>query len=149
MRTLTMLKVPAALIAAVLAVASLAPAAQAQEQESGFTAKMNVPFAFEAGARQHFAPGIYTIRMNGQQTMLIRGATSGLALIQLASDSLPAIKGKAVFSHYGDKYFLRSVSVAGGNSHVLCYRSKAEREMEVATGKMPTAVELALLQTGR
>jgi hypothetical protein len=28
---------------------------------------------------QHFAPGIYTISMNGEKTMLIRGAkTSGL-----------------------------------------------------------------------
>jgi hypothetical protein len=144
-----MLKVPAGLIVAVLAVASLAPAAQAQDQDTGFTAKMKVPFAFETAGGKQFAPGIYTIRMNGQQTMLIQGATSGLALTQLANDSLPATKGKAVFTHYGDKYFLRAVWVAGNNSHLICARSKAEREMEVATGKMPTAVELALLQTGR
>jgi hypothetical protein len=149
MRTLTMLKVPAGLIAAVLAVASLAPAAQAQDLAPGFAAKINVPFAFETAMGQHFAPGIYAISMNSERTMLIRGAkTSGLVLTQLADDSLPATKGKVVFTHYGDKYFLRSVWVAGNNS-LFCGRSKVEHQLEVAAVKMPTAVELALLQTGR
>src|ERR1700733_783543 len=100
MRSSMMLKVPAGLIAAVLAVASSAPAAQAQD--GAFAAKMNVPFAFETVSGQHFAPGIYTIRMNGEQTILIRSSTSsGLALTQLANDGLPATRGKAVFTHYG------------------------------------------------
>ena len=54
MRTSTMLKVPAGLIAAVLAVASLAPVAQAQD--AGFAAKMKVPFAFQTPTGQHFGP---------------------------------------------------------------------------------------------
>ena len=79
MRTSTMSKVPAGLIAAVLAVASLAPVAQAQD--SGFAAKMKVPFAFQTSTGQHFGPGVYTIRMNGQETMMIRGTTtSGMAI---------------------------------------------------------------------
>ncbi len=148
MRTLTMLKVPAGLIAAVLAVVSLAPAAQAQDIP-GFAARMNVPFAFETSTGQHFNPGVYTIRMNGQETLLIRGTTSaGLMMIQMASDGLPAARGKAVFTHYGDSYFLRAVWVAGNNSHLICGRSKGERELQVATGKNPSAVELALLQPG-
>src|SRR5579859_2537493 len=135
MRTLTMLKVPAGLIAAVLAVASLAPAAQAQDLAPGFAAKINVPFAFETAMGQHFAPGIYTITMNGQKNMLIRGAkTSGLVLTHLADDSLTSTEGKAVFTHYGDKYFLRSVSVAGNNS-LFCGRSKAEYQLEVGAAK--------------
>jgi hypothetical protein len=149
MRTLTILKVPAGLIAAVLAVASLAPAAQAQDLTPGFAATINVPFAFETAMGQHFAPGIYTITMNGQKNMLIRGAkTSGLVLTHLADDSLTSTEGKAVFTHYGDKYFLRSVWVAGNNS-LFCGRSKAEYQLEVGAAKTPTAVELALLQTGR
>jgi len=79
MRSSMMWKVPAGLIAAVLAVASSAPAAQAQGL--GFAARMNVPFAFQTASGQHFAPGIYTIRMNSQQTMLIGSNTSsGLAM---------------------------------------------------------------------
>ena len=148
MRTSTMLKVPAGLIAAVLTVASLAPVAQAQN--AGFAARMNVPFAFETSSGQNFAPGVYTIRMNGEHTMVIRGTnTSGLAMTHLANDGLPASKGKAVFTHYGDRYFLRAVWVAGDASHLLCGSSKAERQSQIAAVKTSSPVELALLQEGR
>jgi len=148
MRNPMMLKVPAGLIAAVLAVASLAPAAQAQD--AGFVAKMNVPFAFQTASGQHFAPGVYTIRMNGQQSMLIRGNTAaGLVLTQLANDGLPATQGKAVFTHYGNRYFLRAVWVAGDASHLLCKQSKAERESQMVASQASPAVEVALLQAGR
>ena len=148
MRSSMMLKVPAGVIAAVLAVASLAPAAQAQD--AGFAAKVNVPFAFQTASGQHFAPGVYTIRMNDGQSMLIRSNTSaGLAITQLASDGVPATRGKAVFSHYGDQYFLRAVWVAGNSSHLICGRSKAERESQIASAKASTAVEVAVLNAGR
>jgi hypothetical protein len=148
MRSSMMLKVPASLIAAVLAIASSVPAAQAQSP--GFAAKMDVPFAFQTASGQHFAPGIYTVSMNGDQSMMIRGNTkAGMALTQLASDGLPATQGKAVFTHYGDQYFLRSVWVAGNTSHLICNSSKAERKSQIAAGKASTAVEVALLQAGR
>jgi hypothetical protein len=148
MRSSIMLKVPAGLIAAVLAVASSAPAAQAQDE--GFVAKMNVPFAFQTASGQHFAPGVYTVSMNGPQSMLIRSnTTSGLTLTQLANDGQPATQGKAVFTHYGDQYFLRTVWVAGNTSHLICGRSKAERESHIVAGKLSTAVEVALLKAGR
>lgn len=148
MRTSTMLKVPAGVIAAILTVASLAPVAQAQN--SGFAARMNVPFAFQTSSGQNFAPGVYTIRMNGEHTMVIRGTrTSGVAMTQLANDALPAAKGKAVFAHYGDRYYLRAVWVAGDSSHLLCGSSKAERQSQIATVKTSSPVEVALLQEGR
>jgi hypothetical protein len=149
MRSLMMLKVPAGLIAAVLAVASSAPAAQAQDV--GFAAKMNVPFAFQTASGQHFAPGVYTIRMNDEPTlMLIRSNTSsGLVVTRLASDGLPATEGKAVFTHYGDQYFLRTVWMAGETSHLICDKSKAERESQIAASKANTSVEVALLKAGR
>ena len=127
MRSSIMMKVPAGLIAAVHAVASSAPAAQAQD--AGFAAKMNVPFAFQIASGQHFAPGVYTIQMNDAQTARIRSNTSsGVILTQLASDGMPATKGKAVFTHYGDQYYLRTVWVDGETSHLICGKSKAERE---------------------
>jgi hypothetical protein len=148
MRSSMMLKVQAGLIAAVLAAASSAPAAQAQTP--GFAAKMTVPFAFQTASGQHYAPGVYTISMNGPQSMLIRGkTTSGLALTQLANDEQPTTQGKAVFTHYGDQYFLRTVWVAGNTSHLICDRSKAERESQIAAGKVSTTVEVALLKAGR
>jgi hypothetical protein len=108
------------------------------------------PFAFQTSSGQNFAPGVYTIRMNGEHTMVIRGTkTSGMAMTQLANDSLPATKGKAVFTHYGDRYFLRAVWVAGQGSHLLCSSSKAERQSQIAAVKTSSPVELALLQEGR
>jgi hypothetical protein len=148
MRTSTMLKVPAGLIAAVLIVASLAPVAQAQDLE--FAAKMNVPFAFETASGQHFGPGVYTVRMIGQWTMRIEGTeTSGMAIAQLAYEGRPATQGKAVFTHYGDRYFLRTVWVAGNSRHLLCSSSKAERQSQIAAVKTPSTIEVSLLQEGR
>src|ERR1700733_9227276 len=148
MRSSMILKVPAGLIAAVLAVASAAPAAQAQD--AGFVAKINVPFAFQTASGQHFAPGIYTIRMHDELSMLIESNTSsGLVLTQLASDGPVATKGEALFTHYGDQYFLRAVSMAGETSHLICGKSKAERESQIAAGKTSTTVEVAVLKAGR
>ena len=52
-------------------------------------------------------------------------------MTQMASDGLPATQGKAVFTHYGDQYFLRSVWVAGNTSHLICNSSKAERKSQI------------------
>jgi hypothetical protein len=147
MRTSMLLKVPAGLIAAVLTVASWAPLTQAQD--SGFAVRMKVPFAFQTASGQHFAAGAYTIQREGQ-FMLIQGAgVSGLALIRVTNDSLPATKGKAVFTQYGDQYFLRGVWVAGKASHLLCNTPKVERRSLIAVGETSTAVEVALLREGR
>jgi hypothetical protein len=148
MSTFSMLKVPATFIAAVLAVASLAPALHAQDSE--FVVKVNVPFAFQTTTGQHFTAGVYTIRMDRAATMLIQGtSTSGLTITQLANDRQAAKAGKAVFTRYGDKYFLRSVWVTGNNSHLVCNESKAEKRLEVAGIQAPSNVQLALLETAR
>jgi hypothetical protein len=148
MSTFSMSKVPATFIAAVLAVASLAPALRAQDLEFGV--KVNVPFAFQTAMGQHFTAGVYTIRMDRAEIMLIQGTSkSGLAITQLANDGKPAEKGKAVFTKYGEKYFLREVWVRGNSSHLLCNESKAERRLQVAAIQAPSNVQLALLETAR
>jgi hypothetical protein len=146
MRNSMMLKVPAGLIAVVLAVASLTPKAVAQD--SAFAARVKVPFAFQTATGQHFDAGVYTITIDGQ-TLVIRGKdSSGMTLTQLANDGTPATKGKAIFDRHGNQYFLRAVWVAGKSSHIICNTSKAERAVQIAAGKESTLVELALLQEG-
>ena len=111
---------------------------------------MNVPFAFQTASGQHFAPGVHTISVNDELSMMIRSnISSGLVLTQPASDGLPATQGKAAFTHYGGQYFLRTVWVAGETSHLNCGRSEAERQSQIAAGKASTAVEVALLKLGR
>ncbi len=148
MSTFSLLKVPATLIAAVIAVASLAPALHAQD--SGFIAKVNVPFAFQSATGQHFTAGVYTIRMDRAETLLIQGkSASGLAITQLANDGRPGKTSKAVFTRYGDRYFLREVWITGNSSHLVCNKSKAERRSQVAVNRAPNYVQLALLDPAR
>src|SRR6202034_2248363 len=117
----------------------------AQAQNELFASRVNVPFAFEIVSGQQFQPGVYTIRINSMQTMVIRSATSaGLAMIQAQADEgRPSPQGKAVFTHYGDRYYLRSVSVAGTSTRLLFARSKDEQKTQMATRETPSAVELA------
>jgi hypothetical protein len=147
MRTLK--NVTGRLFAAILAVASLASAAQAQH--SSFAAKVNVPFAFDTASGQHFQPGIYAIGMNGLQTVQIRGDKSaGLIMVsQAANQGLPIAQGKAVFTHYGDRYYLHSISLTGDSTKFVFATSKVEREQQIASGNTRQTVELALLQAGR
>jgi hypothetical protein len=148
MSTFSISKVSATFVAAVLAVASLAPALRAQV--TGFKVKANVPFAFETATGQHFTAGVYTIRMDHAGTTVIQGkSTSGLAMTQFANDRQQAKAAKAVFTKYGDKYFLREVWVTGNSSHLLFQESKAERRMQVAGNQTPSNVQLALLDTAR
>jgi hypothetical protein len=142
-------KIIARLAVAAIAIASVTPLTQAQSMS--YAAQVNVPFAFQTESGQRFQPGVYTISINGMHTILIRSAvSSGLAMIQEeANVGRPVDQGKAVFTHYGDRYYLRSVSVSGSSTRLLFGRSKGEREAQIAAGKSPSSVELALLQAGR
>jgi hypothetical protein len=131
----------------------MTPASHAQD--SGFVARVNVPFAFESGSR-HYTPGIYTIgicttRMGLEQTMLIRGTSqSGLVMTQMDQDSRRATQGKAVFQKYGNRYFLSQLWVAGKSEHVRFFTPKIQPKLQVAgNSTTPANVELALLETPR
>jgi hypothetical protein len=151
MSTLSMWKFRASLSAAVLAVASLAPACHAQTRWT--STQVNVPFAFEYGS-QHFDAGLYTISMPVEHLISIQGkAGHGLAYMVPDIDSQPAKTGKVVFRKYGNRYFLREMWTVGATNHLHCVQSKAERQaerLELASNQTtPTGVELALLESPR
>jgi hypothetical protein len=78
MKTLSIWKLRSRLFAGILVATSLSPASRAQDL--GMSVEVNVPFAFENGT-QHFAPGLYMIRMEEQHLLLIQGRSqSGLTL---------------------------------------------------------------------
>ncbi len=142
-------KFRAAVFTAVLAVASLAPALQAQDHIAG--ARVNVPFAFDTG-RQHFAPGMYTISMETPDTLIIKGASgSAFVMMHPGGDRRPALKSKVVFRRSGDRYFLAELWIADRSGHLDVMKSKAERKLDVAGQKAAPAggVELALLEPAR
>jgi hypothetical protein len=149
MSTLSISKFRAGLFAAVLAVAPLSPALHGQDV--GMVAKVNVPFAFETASGHHFAPGVYSVRMEGLHTLLIRSdSDSALTMSTLEDNAQVAKTGKAIFRRYGNQYFLTEITVAGRSRQIHFAKSRAENQMEIAAEKTPsTNVELALLETTR
>ena len=147
MSTLSISKFRAGLFAAVLAVAPLSPALHGQDV--GMVAKVNVPFAFETASGHHFAPGVYSVRMESLHTLLIRGdSDSALTMTSLEDNGQTAKIGKATFRKYGNQYFLSEITVAGKSRRITFAKSKAENRAQVAAEKTPaTNVELALLET--
>jgi hypothetical protein len=150
MRTLSMWMLRAILFAIILAVVSRSPATHAQEV--GESLVVNVPFAFEDGS-QYFPPGLYTIRMEFQNLILIRGDSSAGFLPTIYDDELqPSKTTKIVFRKYGDRYFVREIWVEGDATHTHTPTSKAEKELTSAFAENKTAstgVEVAVLGTLR
>jgi hypothetical protein len=142
-------KFSARFTAAILAVASLTPFAQAQSEPHAV--QLNVPFAFETQLGQHFQPGVYIFSIVNSQSLLIRNANSnGMAMFQRQdNERVSAPQSKAVFTHYGNKYYLYSVSLPGSSTRLQFGRSKAERQSQVASRKPFAATELAFLLPGR
>ncbi len=149
MKALSISKFRAGLFAAVLAVAPLSPALHGQNV--GMVAKVNVPFAFETASGHHFAPGVYSVQMEGLHTLLIRGdEDSGLTMTSVEDNAQAATTGKATFHRYGNQYFLSEITVAGSSRRIHCAQSKTEKLAEIAAEKNPpTNVELALLEPNR
>jgi hypothetical protein len=147
MSTLSISKFRAGLFAAVLAVAPLSPALHGQDV--GMFAKMNVPFAFETASGHHFAPGVYSVRMESLHTLLVKGdSDSALTMTTLEDNGQVAKTGKATFHRYGNQYFLSEITVAGKSRQIHFAKSKAENRAQLAAEKTPaTNVELALLET--
>ena len=147
MSTLSISKFRAGLFAAVLAVAPLSPALHGQDV--GMFAKMNVPFAFETASGHHFAPGVYSVRMESLHTLLIRGDSDSALTMTTLEDNGQVVKtGKATFHRYGNEYFLSEITVAGKSRQIHFAKSKAENRAQIAAEKTPaTNVELALVET--
>jgi hypothetical protein len=139
-------KVCASLIAAAMSAGS-----QSQAQDLVAAARVNVPFAFETSSGQHFRPGVYTVSTTGLGTIVLRSSTSsGMALIQMESNDGRVSQGKAIFAHYGDMYFLRSVDLPGSSTRLMFGKSVDEREsLRAETASHPSTVVLALLQLPR
>ncbi len=149
MITLSVSKVRAGLSAAVLMISSFASASYAHAQ--GREIKVNVPFAFENGS-QHLPAGIYTIQMENEHVLLIRGAkASGLSMTNPQETLHAPQTSKVVFRKYGDQYFLREVWTAESTRHAQCTKSKAEKRLQIARNETPATQgeEVALLEMPR
>jgi hypothetical protein len=136
------------LLAAFLAVLSLAPAAQAQGKEA--IGRVNVPFAFECGLR-HYPTGIYELRTLSNDVLLIKGSSShlGVAMIRRDMDMLPVKTGKAVFGVSGNQYFLREIRSTDSTTYVIFKPAKAGQRKLASNSIHESDVQLALLNVPR
>ena len=141
-------KYRAGLFAAFLAVLSLVPLARAQARET--IARVNVPFAFQCGF-QHYPAGIYDIIRLSSDISQMRGAShSGVAMMRVDVNVLPAKTGKAVFSVYGNQYFLHEMWTKESTDHVIFTVSRAERQLKLASSSIHQPdIQLALLDVPR
>jgi hypothetical protein len=147
MSTLSIWKFRASLLAVILAAAPSSVVSQAQDM--GESVVVNVPFAFGDGS-QNFAAGRYSIRMDEQKVLAIRGeSNSGFAMAWFERDSHPAETTKVVFRRYGDQYFLSEIWIAGESSHTYRLPSKEEKREEAANKEVPTEVVVAALEMPR
>jgi hypothetical protein len=146
MRTLSIWKLRSSLFAVTLVATSWTPASHAQDLEMSL--EVNVPFAFENGT-QHFAAGLYTIRMEEPHILVIRSRSqSGLTMTWFDQDLTPSKTTKVVFQRYGDRYFLSEIWLTGDVTHTYIPPSKTEKELqEVANRTANTGVQVALLAT--
>lgn len=151
MSSLSISKVSATLSAAVLVFAGMTVTAQAQINQQ---VRVQVPFAFEQGST-HFAPGQYTISLQSENLLLVRGDKSGSYSISSHGENLnPADKTKVVFDRYGDRYFLHQIWMAGQTTHIECPKSRQEKSLQkelnlASVGKNTAGVEVAVLETPR
>ncbi len=134
-----------ALATLVAALALLTPAMHAQ---TTLTVRVNVPFAFDYGTT-HFAPGAYTLTMDSADSLIVRGTRVGaIANVETAMDSTRPGTSQAIFSKYGDRYFLEEVVIANGK-HITVNESNAERRAAnrefVMSGSKPSQVALTLV----
>jgi hypothetical protein len=149
MNTLSISTFRTGICAAVIALASLSSTSFGQTPKP--IAAANVPFGFDFGS-QHFAAGRYTVRMDSDHVMTMKGASkSGSAMTMWDDNSKPPAHGKMVFRSYNGRLFLREVWTPGETVHLQCMESKAEkqaRRSEVASNHATAPdVELALLET--
>jgi hypothetical protein len=124
MNRTSILNFAASLFIATLPFATYTPAAQAQNNKT--LAVVSIPFAFEMGS-SHFGPGKYTISLQGENFIVIQGASgSATSLVRWNPDMKSGDTTKVVFHRYDDQYFLREVWDANEPSHLVSGETKAE-----------------------
>jgi hypothetical protein len=147
MSTLSLLKFHTAVIAAALAVTPFSPVCRAQD--AGLLIQVNVPFAFDTDS-QHFDAGVYTIRTENEHILRFQGESqSELVMTWVEDNAQQALKGKAMFQKYGDRYFLSEISIAGKSRHLYFWPSRAEQELQVGNKTEAMNVELSLMEGSR
>jgi hypothetical protein len=106
----------------------------------------DIPFTFEV-ANLTFPAGRYTVTPLGETTLRISSPSNQgtVVLTHSVEGKAPESKGKMVFHHYGESYFLSEVWVAADGPGRKVFPSRAEEELNMKKADM----QIAVLQTSR
>lgn len=133
------------LFACALTIGSLASTQSASAQSETAIAQVNIPFAFQTGAKTMPA-GTYQIDRESGYLVLLRGPNHASEFLMMhgTSKSRATDHGSVVFDRYGDKYFLRQIWTAGNTDGLECPKSRAEKEtLQAKNNQAPSLIELA------
>jgi hypothetical protein len=134
------------LIACALAIGSLVSTQSALAQSSAPLAKVNIPFAFQAGSKAMPA-GMYQIDREARNLILLHGPGQAAAYME-TSDAIKVHApdhGNLLFARYGNTYFLRQIWTAGNPIGLECPKSRLEKESLQANSKQaPSSTEVAI-----
>ena len=114
-------------------------------QTKALTAQINVPFAFDYGAK-HLSPGMYRIDMQHQNLRGSAGPVMAMTRSEINNGRMNS--GRAVFTKHGDRFVLDELWIAGNATHLDIYNPKAKRRtarLSASDSRAPAQVELALL----
>ena len=134
------------LIACAVAIGSLASTQSASAQSTATLAKVNIPFAFQAGTKAMPA-GIYQIDLESRNLIVLHGPSQTVAYL-VTNDTIKRDApdhGNLLFARYGDTYFLRQIWTTGNPVGLECPKSHLEKEALQAQNKQaPTSTEVAI-----
>jgi TRAP-type mannitol/chloroaromatic compound transport system substrate-binding protein len=140
-----------ALVAGSLAAIATPASANAQSQDR---LRFKAPFAFEYGSTR-LPAGVYTVHTQTPFTLIGGTAANSSSITRLEWNGMSE-KGKIVFHKYGNRYFLSEVWMPGKSSHLVCSRTKAEKQAATAAKNtvalkepLVSNVELAALEMPR
>lgn len=134
------------LIACALAIGSLASTQSALAQSSARLAKVNIPFAFQAGTKAMPA-GTYQIDRASRNLIVLHGPGQAVAYVVTSDATKPQAPdhGNLLFARYGDTYFLREIWTAGNPIGWEFPKSRLEKETLQAQHKQaPGSMEVAI-----
>jgi hypothetical protein len=116
---------------------------QAIGQTKGGPITFDVPFAFVIDGQQ-LPAGSYTFAMQaGSVVRLFQPNGRNVFTLTHSGERSGDGRGKLVFHHYGDVYFLASVSIGGGGAVHELYATPAERQLQDRKAETELAIVLS------
>ena len=124
----------------------------ASAQTTILYARFHAPFAYDVDTR-HMPPGDYILTLSSGNLLTVSSSDgAALAVVHVIYEPRRVNASEAVFNTYGDRYFMREVTIHGRGTHIFLPESATERlsAQQWAMAELnPSRSTLALLSEPR